>query len=163
MFLQLKNQWILIKLIVVFFPSLNQRFDKIICVYWFELFSRVSDVAHGPLVIQYFLIEMVRKYSLILNVINWILILRILSCLIAFNFATYFSFVHLFVLIRSHYDISAPSFTILKPCLRKHRLHNFNGRFLVNHQFILKLLALCKWIRNMSPIWLHSYIIIPQP
>ena len=28
-----------------FSSSLNQR-----CVYWFELFSQVSDVAHGPLV-----------------------------------------------------------------------------------------------------------------
>ena len=35
------------------FSSLNQRYDIIICVYWFELFSQVSDVAHGPLV--YFL------------------------------------------------------------------------------------------------------------
>ena len=33
-----------------FFSSLNQRYDIIICVYWFELFSQVSDVAHGPLV-----------------------------------------------------------------------------------------------------------------
>ena len=32
------------------FPCLNQRYDIIICVYWFELFSQVSDVAHGPLV-----------------------------------------------------------------------------------------------------------------
>ena len=37
------------KLIMVFF-SLNQHFDIIICVYWFELFSQVSDVAHWPLV-----------------------------------------------------------------------------------------------------------------
>ena len=28
----------------------NQHYDIIICVYWFELFSQVSDVAHGPLV-----------------------------------------------------------------------------------------------------------------
>ena len=34
----------------VFFSSLNQSYDIIICVYWFELFSQVSDVAHGPLV-----------------------------------------------------------------------------------------------------------------
>ena len=33
-----------------FFSSLNQHYDIIICVYWFELFSQVSDVAHGPLV-----------------------------------------------------------------------------------------------------------------
>ena len=32
------------------FSSLNQRYDIIISVYWFELFSQVSDVAHGPLV-----------------------------------------------------------------------------------------------------------------
>ena len=32
------------------FSSLNQRYDIIMCVYWFELFSQVSDVAHGPLV-----------------------------------------------------------------------------------------------------------------
>ena len=36
---------------MVFFSSLNQRYDIIICVYLFELFSQVSDVAHGPLVI----------------------------------------------------------------------------------------------------------------
>ena len=35
---------------MVFFSSFNQRYDIIICVYWFELFSQVSDVAHGPLV-----------------------------------------------------------------------------------------------------------------
>ena len=34
----------------VILSSLNQRYDIIICVYWFELFSQVSDVAHGPLV-----------------------------------------------------------------------------------------------------------------
>ena len=34
----------------IFFSSLNHRYDIIICVYWFELFSQVSDVAHGPLV-----------------------------------------------------------------------------------------------------------------
>ena len=33
-----------------YFSSPNQRYDIIICVYWFELFSQVSDVAHGPLV-----------------------------------------------------------------------------------------------------------------
>ena len=33
-----------------FSSSLNQRYDIIICAYWFELFSQVSDVAHGPLV-----------------------------------------------------------------------------------------------------------------
>ena len=36
---------------MVFFTSLNQRYDIIICVYWFELFSQVSNVAHGPLVL----------------------------------------------------------------------------------------------------------------
>ena len=45
-----KNHLILIKIIMGFFSSLNQRYDIIICVYWFELFSQVSDVAHGPLV-----------------------------------------------------------------------------------------------------------------
>ena len=34
----------------MFFPSLNQHYDIIICVYWFKLISQVSDVAHGPLV-----------------------------------------------------------------------------------------------------------------
>ena len=36
----------------LFFSSLNQRHinDIFICDYWFELFSQVSDVAHGPLV-----------------------------------------------------------------------------------------------------------------
>ena len=33
-----------------FFSSLNKRYDIFICVYWFELFSHVSGVAHGPLV-----------------------------------------------------------------------------------------------------------------
>ena len=36
--------------LIMFFFSLNQHYDIIICVYWFELFSQVSDVAHGPLV-----------------------------------------------------------------------------------------------------------------
>ena len=27
----------------------SQRYDIITCVYWFELFSEVSDVARGPL------------------------------------------------------------------------------------------------------------------
>ena len=36
--------------LIMFFSSLNQRYDIIICVYWFELYSQVSDVAHGPLV-----------------------------------------------------------------------------------------------------------------
>ena len=36
--------------VYIFSSSLNQRYDIIICVYWFELFSQVSDVAHGPLV-----------------------------------------------------------------------------------------------------------------
>ena len=35
----------------VIFSSLNQCYDIIICVYWFELFSQVSDVVHGPLVV----------------------------------------------------------------------------------------------------------------
>ena len=34
---------------MVFFP-LYQCYDIIIRVYWFEVFSQVSDVAHGPLV-----------------------------------------------------------------------------------------------------------------
>ena len=33
-----------------FFSYFNQCYYIIICVYWFELFSQVSDVAHGPLV-----------------------------------------------------------------------------------------------------------------
>ena len=37
----------------VFSSSLNQRYDIIICVYWFELFSQMSDVAHGSLVSYY--------------------------------------------------------------------------------------------------------------
>ena len=43
-FLQMKNQWILIKLII-FFSSLYQPYDIIICFYWLELFSKMSDVA----------------------------------------------------------------------------------------------------------------------
>ena len=37
----------------IFFSSLNQRYDIIICVNWFELFSQVSDVAHEPLVLNF--------------------------------------------------------------------------------------------------------------
>ena len=37
----------------VVFSSIYQRYDIIICVYKFELFSQVSDVAHGPLVIRH--------------------------------------------------------------------------------------------------------------
>ena len=33
----------------MFFPSLNQRYDIIMCVYLAELLSQVSDIAHGPL------------------------------------------------------------------------------------------------------------------
>ena len=33
--------------------SSNQRYDIIVCVYWFELFSQESDVAHGSLVCFY--------------------------------------------------------------------------------------------------------------
>ena len=36
----------------VFFSSLNQWYYIIICVYWFELFSQVRDVTHGPLVLK---------------------------------------------------------------------------------------------------------------
>ena len=35
---------------MVFYSFLNKFNDIIICVYWFELFSQVSDMAHGPLV-----------------------------------------------------------------------------------------------------------------
>ena len=42
-------------LIMFFFSSLNQRYDIIICVHLFELFSQVSDVAHGPLVLIIYL------------------------------------------------------------------------------------------------------------
>ena len=48
MFLQLKNQLIITKLIDVF-SSLNQCYDIIVCAYSFELFSQVNDVAHVPL------------------------------------------------------------------------------------------------------------------
>ena len=38
-------------ILIIFFSSLYQRYDihVIICVYWFELFSQVSDLAPGPL------------------------------------------------------------------------------------------------------------------
>ena len=35
----------------MFFSFLNQPYDIIRCVYWFELFSQVSDVANGPFVL----------------------------------------------------------------------------------------------------------------
>ena len=44
-----KNHLILITFIIACF-SLNKRYDIIIWVYWIELFSKVKDVAHGPLV-----------------------------------------------------------------------------------------------------------------
>ena len=49
-FLLKKKQSIILKLLM-FSSSLNQRYDIIICVYWFELFSQVNYVAHGPLVV----------------------------------------------------------------------------------------------------------------
>ena len=36
----------------MFFSTLNQRYDIIKCVFWFEMFSQVSDLAHGPLVLK---------------------------------------------------------------------------------------------------------------
>ena len=50
--------------LIMFFSSLNQYFDIIICVYWFELFSQVSDVAHGPLVLFY--IHWLKKTNLLI-------------------------------------------------------------------------------------------------
>ena len=57
-----------------FFSSPNQRYDIIICVYCFELFSQVSDVAHGSLVdlIIVFLINRYRK-----NIEDWIFMLNL--------------------------------------------------------------------------------------
>ena len=43
------------------FSSLNQIYVIIICVYWFELFSQVSDVAHGPLVIFWHFILQIKN------------------------------------------------------------------------------------------------------
>ena len=40
-----------------FFPSLNQHYDIILCVYWFKLLSQVNNVAHGPLVLFFFKLE----------------------------------------------------------------------------------------------------------
>ena len=34
------------------FSSSNLRYDMIVCVYLFKLFSKVSDVAHGYLVLK---------------------------------------------------------------------------------------------------------------
>ena len=49
-----KHPWVRIQMKknneLFYFFSPNQRYDIIICVYWFELFSQMSDVAHGPLV-----------------------------------------------------------------------------------------------------------------
>ena len=58
--LQMKNQSILI----IFFSFFNQFYDIIIYFWWFELFSQVRDVAHGPLVcsdIMYLLIGNIWK------------------------------------------------------------------------------------------------------
>ena len=46
----------------VFFSSLNQRYDKTICVYCFELFSQVSDVDHRPLVLVFIFNNMLLFY-----------------------------------------------------------------------------------------------------
>ena len=51
--------------LIMFFSSLNQRDDIIICVYWFEMFSQVSDVAHGPLVNAF------SVASLFIQIIDW--------------------------------------------------------------------------------------------
>ena len=34
------------------FSSSNLRYDMIVCIYLFKLFSQVSDVAHGHLVLK---------------------------------------------------------------------------------------------------------------
>ena len=47
---QIKNNAILKKKENVVFSTPNQRYDIIICVSWFKLFSLVSDVAHRPIV-----------------------------------------------------------------------------------------------------------------
>ena len=47
----------------MFFSSLNQCYDMIICVYWLELFSQVSDVAHGPLVYKFYWLYTVNRLS----------------------------------------------------------------------------------------------------
>ena len=48
-FLQIRNHLILQK--ILFFSSPNQSFDINVCVYWFELLSQVSDVAHRLIII----------------------------------------------------------------------------------------------------------------
>ena len=56
----------------MFFSCLNQRYDIIICVYWFEMFSQVSDVAHGPLdffIMQEFSLAKYMKYRQNVNIV----------------------------------------------------------------------------------------------
>ena len=53
-----------------FFPSINQRYDIFICVYWFELFSNVSHLSHGPLVPIISMKEFVLKISLCILILK---------------------------------------------------------------------------------------------
>ena len=54
-----------------FFPlSINVMMKSYDCVYWFDLFSQVSGVAHGPLVIIIIII-------IIMNFIIFIIIINI--------------------------------------------------------------------------------------
>ena len=47
----LKRNHSILKKKIMGFSSPNQRYDIIVCVYWCELFSQVSDVVHVSLVV----------------------------------------------------------------------------------------------------------------
>ena len=62
-----------------FFPlSINVMMKSYDSVYWFDLFSQVSDVAHGPLV-MIILIIIIMNFIIFIIIIN-IVIIVILYC-----------------------------------------------------------------------------------
>ena len=57
---------------MVFF-LLNQSYDIIICVYSFELFSQVSDVTLGPLVLHLVSLAITSLSNLLMIMASWLL------------------------------------------------------------------------------------------
>ena len=71
-----------------------------ICVYSFELFSQVSNVAHGPLVFIAVLFVHV-NYALFLSISN-ILHVKFLPCLVEIGPVVHVYFVNVFSLFRNY-------------------------------------------------------------
>ena len=58
-----------------FFPlSINVMMKSYDCVYWFDLFSQVSDVAHGPLVMIIIIIIIIMNFIIFIIIINIVII-----------------------------------------------------------------------------------------